>query len=168
MTAKRSVLIEQLSARLARGDTQPRVVLAAAARTPHPDLQACKIVYGLTGPSNLSQDAGMITAYAWAVFHRSYTGPVNANGVNLGAALRHLGDGERLFVPLVSATRNSITEHIVAAATALGAARSIPDWHLLHYDIYSYLAYDPRRVLRRWATGLYHQPATKTPEEIPA
>lgn len=158
-----SVLIENLT-RLSARDKGLRHTLIAAARTPQIDLNAARIVYKYTARTEDSQDAGMITACCWAIFHRNFTGPVNRPNVNFGAALRGMSesDRERTFRSITTATRNSLREHLVSAAISLGAARSIPDWHMFHRDVFHMLHYQPARVLRRWATGLYHQPSTTT------
>jgi CRISPR type I-E-associated protein CasB/Cse2 len=157
-----SPLVDALNGRFAAGDRHASAVLRRQMRTPQAvDPAAVAIVYPLVGRDYRSQDAGLLAAGLWAVWHARYDRPVNADGVNIGAALRCLGDeprAGRLFQGLTTATEPTLPLRLQHAVAALADASVALDWRRLHADIRTWMYGRQRQVISRWATGLYSPP----------
>lgn len=163
-----SQLVDHLADRLRRGDRRTIATLRRQGRRlgdDSVDPQAAAIVYPHVGRSAAAQDAGMLTACLWAAWHTGYDRPVNADGTDLGAAVRRLpaDRAERLFTELATATGPTLPDRICHAIDALAAAGIALDWRRLHRDLRAWLYGDTGRVLRRWSTSLYAttEPATE-------
>ncbi len=166
MNAPPSPLIDRLASQLRpteghRPRPDDRRVLATLRRQARTltavDPQAAAVVYPAVGRDRVAQDAGMLVACLWATWHTGYDRPVNADGTNVGGALRHLPTdrAQHLFDELAAATGPTLPTAMHHAVTALAAAGVALDWRQTHHDLRRWMYGDSQRVLRRWATALY-------------
>lgn len=106
------------------------------------------------------EDAALLVASLYALWHQGKAAPRSARGVSLGGAFRALasqsdsGGIERRFVALLKASRERLPDHLRHAIALLKAKEIALDWelllrHLAQWDETNRRAQHP--VRRQWA-----------------
>lgn len=158
--AARSALVLVLQRRRSRDAPWDRADLALLRRNlrrlpGQVDPRALALVAPHCGSACEAQDAALLTACLWAVWHREFMPADSA--WNLGYALRAMPNpaGDRAWRSLCTTTDATLPPRMAAIVGALAEHGVAIDWHRLHRDLRSWYQGFHHLVLRRWFTGLY-------------
>lgn len=158
--AARSALVLSLQRRRVRGARRDQADLALLRRNlrllpGHADPRAIALVAPHCGATRDAQDAAVLTACLWAVWHRE---AITVESTwNLGHALRALpyARGDRAWRSLCVTTDATLPQRMATIVVDLADYGVPTDWHRLHRDLRSWYQGFHHLVLRRWLTGLF-------------
>lgn len=156
----RSALVLVLQQRRSRDASWDRADLALLRRNlrrlpGRVDPRALALVAPHCGGTREAQDAALLTACLWAVWHREAMPGDSA--WNLGQALSAMPYpvGDRAWRSLCTTTDATLPSRMAVIVGALAEHGVATDWHRLHRDLRSWYQGFHHLVLRRWFTGLF-------------